>query len=460
MAGTEFQAEKLNIKFINPKSNVGILTNVEREQLIKKHIDKKDMLKIPRRPKWTKETTAQELELNENKNFLEWRRNLALLHEANDEGGGETGNSIMLTPYEKNLSFWRQLWRVLERSDVIVQIVDARNPLLFRSEDLEKYVKEINPNKLNMILINKADFLTEEQRKIWVQYFNKQNMKIAFFSATTVPETISENNVDIDKGDSSSSSSDNNEDNDEAQVINEKKKTFTDKNKINKNAAFAEQIQNNAVELTKSIDKTEQQLIGFENKLKLSPSTVLQQSVDDDRLMNSPKILTRTELIQLFKEIYPRNEISADNKNNDKEIITIGLVGYPNVGKSSTINALMIEKKVSVSTTPGKTKHFQTLYLDTDLMLCDCPGLVMPSFVFTKADMILSGILSIDQMRDHVPAVNLLCTEIPRHILEDKYGIIIAKPLEGEDPHRPPYSEEFLLAYGCEYQFFFSFFAF
>lgn len=101
-----------------------------------------------------------------------------------------------------------------------------------------------------------------------------------------------------------------------------------------------------------------------------------------------------------------------------------------------------------MSATPGKTKHFQTLYLDTDVLLCDCPGLVMPSFVLTKADMILNGILPIDQMRDHVPPVNLLCTQIPRHVLEDKYGIIIAKPLEGEDPNRPPYSEELLLAYG------------
>ena len=36
-------------------------------------------------------------------------------------------------------------------------------------------------------------------------------------------------------------------------------------------------------------------------------------------------------------------------------------VGYPNVGKSSTINALMKEKKTSVSATPGKTKHFQVI---------------------------------------------------------------------------------------------------
>jgi len=39
---------------------------------------------------------------------------------------------LLTTPYEKNLDFWRQLWRVIERSDVVVQIVDARDPLLYR----------------------------------------------------------------------------------------------------------------------------------------------------------------------------------------------------------------------------------------------------------------------------------------------------------------------------------------
>lgn len=79
-------------------------------------------------------------------------------------------------------------------SDIVVQIVDARNPLLFRCEDLvstswhmflplacnmcldfdmclpsylqEKYVKELSPEKVNMVLISKADLLTPRQR--WV----------------------------------------------------------------------------------------------------------------------------------------------------------------------------------------------------------------------------------------------------------------------------------------------------
>ena len=60
-----------------------------------------------------------------------------------------------MTPYEKNIEFWRQLWRVIERSDVIVQIVDARNPLLFYCADLEAYCAELDANKLNLVLINK-----------------------------------------------------------------------------------------------------------------------------------------------------------------------------------------------------------------------------------------------------------------------------------------------------------------
>ncbi len=76
----------------------------------------------------------------------------------------EEESNTLLTPFEKNLEVWRQLWRVIERSDVVVQIVDARNPLLFRCTDLEKYVKEVDKNKKNILLINKADLLTMKQR--------------------------------------------------------------------------------------------------------------------------------------------------------------------------------------------------------------------------------------------------------------------------------------------------------
>ena len=83
----------------------------------------------------------------------------------------------------------------------------------------------------------------------------------------------------------------------------------------------------------------------------------------------------------------------------------VGTVGFPNVGKSSVINVLCGIKRVGVANRPGKTKHFQTLNLDADLCLCDCPGLVFPSFANSKAEMMTCGVLNIDTMRDYVGPV-------------------------------------------------------
>lgn len=51
-------------------------------------------------------TTPEQLAEAERSNFLTWRRGLAQLQEV---------DGITLTPFEKNLEFWRQLWRVIER---------------------------------------------------------------------------------------------------------------------------------------------------------------------------------------------------------------------------------------------------------------------------------------------------------------------------------------------------------
>ncbi|KAK7579639.1 hypothetical protein V9T40_000268 [Parthenolecanium corni] len=390
LAGTEFAAEKLNVTFVNPRSGVGLLSSDEAKEIEKSQEKYKDLLKIPRRPKWDSNTTAEELQSKEKESFLTWRRNLALFQE-------ET--NLTLTPYEKNLDFWRQLWRVVERSDVLVQIVDARNPLMFRCEDLERYVLEVDENKLNLILCNKADFLTPRQRYEWARYFDSVGVSVVFFSAlksgnAEENEILDNENYDVDSDE--------------------------------------DDIEDSTGENSDFETDEEEEIIGEE----------VEEQVWYHHRKNSPKLLTRIELIEFFRTFSRKQKQFVNNP-----LVTIGLVGYPNVGKSSTINALLIEKKVSVSATPGKTKHFQTLYLEKDILLCDCPGLVMPSFALTKADMIINGILPIDQMKDHVPSINLICTLIPRSILENKYGIMIPKPEEGEDPNRPPYSEEFLNSY-------------
>ncbi|KAF8539248.1 hypothetical protein BDD12DRAFT_924808 [Trichophaea hybrida] len=303
MADTDFTAEKMNhVQVVHQDQyNPYILTADQERKVVRKQAAHSQHLTVPRRPKWDSQTTPQELEQLERESFLSWRRGLAELQETKD---------MLMTPFERNLEVWRQLWRVIERSDLVVQIVDARNPLLFRCVDLEKYVQEVDPKKKNLLLVNKADMMTTEQRKLWADYFEKEGVSYRFFSAA----------------------------------------------------------------------------------------------------------LARA-------------------------------VGYPNVGKSSTINALMGSKKVSVSSTPGKTKHFQTLHLSDRIILCDCPGLVFPNFASTKAELVCNGILPIDQQREFTGPATLVAQRIPQWFLEALYGIkIITCPLE-EGGTGIPTGTELLVAY-------------
>lgn len=137
------------------------------------------------------------------------------------------------------------------------------------------------------------------------------------------------------------------------------------------------------------------------------------------------RVLSVTELEDLFLSSAPPLSDFATTRDPNPDKLVVGLVGYPNVGKSSTINALLGSKKVSVSATPGKTKHFQTLNLSPEVTLCDCPGLVFPQFANTQADMIVDGVLPIDQMREYSAPVDLVCRRVPREIIEGTYGIRI-----------------------------------
>lgn len=177
LAGTDFTAEKMNnIKIIHTdQRNPFLLSATEERSAVKKQAERRNRLTVPRRPAWDESTTPQELDKLERASLLDWRRGLAELQDTED---------LLMTPFERNIEVWRQLWRVIERSDLVVQIVDARNPLLFRSEDLEKYVKEVDPKKNNLLLVNKADMMTPSQREAWADYFENSGINYKFFSAS------------------------------------------------------------------------------------------------------------------------------------------------------------------------------------------------------------------------------------------------------------------------------------
>jgi len=342
----------INIMPINESSNI-IMNNILKNSDLKIS-NEVQFLSIPKKPKYKKGMKKDEYIKMEKESFLAWRKALA------EEEMKNINKAI--TPYEKNIEVWKQLWMTVEKGEILFQIVDGRNPLYYRCPDLEKYIKEVDKNKEIILIVNKADLMNDDLRKNWADYFKTHNIKYIFFSAVNEIEKM-------EKGES------------------------------------------------------------------LSQPEKIDQS--------DYRIFTRNELVQYIKEIgetIQKEEKSIENKNNNKSknqannALMVGFIGYPNVGKSSIINVLMKTKKAAVANIPGRTKHYQTLFLPEEqnlnilpksICLVDCPGLIFPSFTTSKADMLVNGIYPIDTLSDIYNPIQIIINLIPSKILSNFYKITL-----------------------------------
>ncbi|GFR47468.1 hypothetical protein Agub_g9196, partial [Astrephomene gubernaculifera] len=118
-------------------------------------------LGMPVRPAWRGVVRdAAQLHALEERSFQQWAQRL--------QEGVECPSRISF--FEPRLDFWRQLWRVLERSDVAVMIVDARNPLLHFSEALAHHV--LSDHGLPALLVlNKCDLVPGAAVEAWRGFF-------------------------------------------------------------------------------------------------------------------------------------------------------------------------------------------------------------------------------------------------------------------------------------------------
>jgi large subunit GTPase 1 len=88
--------------------------------------------------------------------------------------------------------------------------------------------------------------------------------------------------------------------------------------------------------------------------------------------------------------------------------------------------------------------------LTEKIMLCDCPGLVFPSFATTKAAMVCDGVLPIDQLREYTGPMGLVSRRIPKWFIEATYGIRVIMRSEEEGGTGIPTAEEVLIAYASK----------
>jgi nuclear GTP-binding protein len=229
-------------------------------------------------------------------------------------------------------AYMRELRKVVDSADVILEVLDVRDPEGCRCRAIEESILA-DPSKKLVLVLNKIDLVPYEVLTKWLAFF-KQGVPCIPFKASTQQG----NNISSHAG---------------------------------------------------------------TNVIKSNPEQYGSRAVGTDGLM------------QLLKNYCRSKDI--------KTAITVGIIGYPNVGKSSLINSMKRSRAVGVSATAGFTKCMQEIVLDRKIKLIDSPGVVFEDS--DTAGNTLRNCLNVESMADPVPAVQVLLTRCKPEQLMKLYDI-------------------------------------
>ncbi|ETN58214.1 mmr1/hsr1 GTP binding protein [Anopheles darlingi] len=319
---------------------------------------------FPKRPKWHYEMSKEQLDGNENRYFFKYVTQLEKTH---------YDDMKSLSFCELNLETWRQLWRVLELSDIVLIIVDVRFPTLMFPPSLYRYVTE-DLGKGMILVINKIDLVEPEVVLAWKRYFMQAYPQIQVVLFTSYPSYNLRGKQESKHG----------------------LKIRRRRGRMRMAAEGAQQIYDVCRQFVgNSVD-----LGSWEQKILEERNAPMEIDDEDDEKVIAENTHEEEKDFSFEEHVKFKNGV-----------LTIGCVGYPNVGKSSLLNAVMGRKVVSVSRTPGHTKHFQTIFLTNTVRLCDCPGLVFPSATPRRLQ-VLMGSYPIAQLREPYASIRFLAERI------------------------------------------------
>lgn len=257
--------------------------------------------------------------------------------DASEDDAREQVQGISNLGQNSRRAYLKELRKVVDRADVIMQVLDARDPIGTRSCTVEDMVLS-NYRKKLIYVLNKADLVPKEVLLGWLAYLRQFHPTIPFKS-----------NTQSQKGN-----------------------------------------------------------LGVSHKGKVNKQ-------EEESLQTSQAVGTE-ELLSLLK-----NYCRLGDGSSSKSIITVGIVGFPNVGKSSLINSMMRTRAVGVSAMPGFTKNLQEVILDKNIRLIDSPGVVFADG--DSAATALRNCVNVEEMVDFITPIQAILEKCPQQYLMQVYAI-------------------------------------
>ncbi|KNH07477.1 GTP-binding protein [Perkinsela sp. CCAP 1560/4] len=377
-------------------------------------------LKTPQRPDWDYEETSQVILSREAESFSKWRGAMREI---------EQNSSPSFCLYEKNIELWRQLWRVTERCDFIMQVLDCRNPNAYRSLDLEEVIAE--KNKMLIFVLNKADLINEYQRTAWANYLRSKKRNFIFFASKTEGQTFSqtelaENGISIPetkkkgrktarlRGSVRYAIAENHD-----VPSNELAKPATDLSDEPVEFNLAEKQCSNRPELLEHLRSILEKELSFFNSTQVC--TLAQVHI----MLRTVERVKQRISNRFSKKSASTNEAQGDTSSVD--LLKAGLIGFPNVGKSSFFNSVINRKKAATGARPGKTKYFQSMYLpgSDSIVLHDSPGMLFPSLSRSRSSALCEGKVCIQASKNHEQCLIEACKRLDLEAIEARYKIKI-----------------------------------
>ena len=148
-------------------------------------------------------------------------------------------------------------------------------------------------------------------------------------------------------------------------------------------ARFIDKTRN--IEIENSIREQNKLLIYVINKVDLVDRAKIKEEIELKEL--KPYVIFSCKQKQGIKNLRERIKIEVKRLKIDEtkgfRRAQVGIVGYPNVGKSSIINILGGRKKSGTSSQAGFTRGMQKIRINKGILLIDTPG-VIPDKESTK----------------------------------------------------------------------------